>query len=1504
MSEWDFQKSRFEQKNMSENLQAVEQQKKMDANKFEKAFGYDFVSMDLQNRAAQLSADQIFGEQLENRAQIPKDRLKDKIAEKYHEAFGNKTVWKMTKGKRADHAKNKLSLQDHMREEYEALIRRRNEEAEDRMNYISMDMADHLAENYITNDEKAALREWIIGIDAKNVSYNEIEGKFEAEDDPETVSYAKRLTSDNKEERIKAYKDIFKVASAIDLDQLGYTSDRDFASNFAKKYDVICKVAALQVFIDKFKEDGGTTINDHICVADLEARAELAKQYKEEYEMRMQLISSPYYALLSTDDVQDFMSKKDKGRNVDAASPEFTRYINLYRKLNESAVGKNVNAGFHLDELKDQKREAYAQEYIDRVNEAIPDADQLTDMSANALVSALNISKEVPVAADDFAFMLNTPVELKMDNYNPAQIKRIEENITEAVRNKSFGGVALKQEMHEEVDRSYRTVSQTKKDYYIALKKLEYVKSLKTGLGCDTNTPGFKNLPQAKVIKALKRGGDEAIEALQKNADSLAAAYRKNLVNLAITLDDQGLKAYSGEQEDLIVKRDYDAEPEMENDSRVALFREALMTRSQADMDKVKAMPYSTKKLGQRMFHEIFKERHENNNPELPEEGEVLPMEAEDKKEINWMLHQLVMNEDLDADGIDKLQELWEKRIAYKQGEGEPVSESVQNTVSNFFFSWKETLEGVEQKKMDIKTSIVMNRQQSTVLKLQKQGGVDVIKELQQKREAQKKQDYEARKGNVARVNRDMAHWDEKIKGSYHHVLDLETETTYQAVMHPVEANERIRQRIINDEMRQERRNLYMELTDEQRKALRAKKQYVLRKEEPQQRHVRNTYGKLYRNSIRDVEAVLRKMNPKAYEEVDRKRRSDDPKDRVVDLYHSEGTRLLEEEGHEVLEIDIGGSSYREFSHAQNGFLGYSEGDEYELHKQYGEQYYSPRNGKIMKFIRSKTTYGESDIATGRRKTRFTIAGPSPTTGGITNFGDYSIGHTTENIKEIGSSYLEAIFKKWDAEMKEYDKKKTGPDPSMNFPMVDVMLRGHSRGGVGSSMGEMKLKHWLHTNYPKYENKVKFHITQYDAVPGGPSDWGGYEKIDHTGKGHTTYANKAADTAARKIKDTEYLPVGAEAETTAIYSMNTQYKDNFAAQEIRHAKRLIFTPFNHAVGLDVESTDNSQMDQEGEKLHAMTFYDTTTNKAYRQSGLDHLGDGVYVMDEKHNLVKLNSVDEYVKIIQLTVPQSELKEQATRHKAMLHAVASKFDMEDEAADNIWKENLKSEEVKEAEENWSVYDAENKVRSVSTETEDKKKFVKGMKAALENRRHIFNSYIDKKVEVENRKNFLKACVDASYKTDYVGYGLQKADKSADAIAEMQAAVEEYRKLKGTVNLDDLSDDELEIVNSAETAVKLYDVTLQRIVDEYEEINEEDVAREHKKNIIRNNNKPDLEVIKEEAEEKEEEKSLFGSAVIVEDEKKEVKKEDKKEDKKIDDDEEDDDDFEVVDSKNIYY
>ncbi|MBQ9503735.1 MAG: hypothetical protein IJU93_01870 [Lachnospiraceae bacterium] len=79
------------------------------------------------------------------------------------------------------------------------------------------------------------------------------------------------------------------------------------------------------------------------------------------------------------------------------------------------------------------------------------------------------------------------------------------------------------------------------------------------------------------------------------------------------------------------------------------------------------------------------------------------------------------------------------------------------------------------------------------------------------------------------------------------------------------------------------------------------------------------------------------------------------------------------------------------------------------MRKQYGDKYFSKRNGKTMDHIRSKTRYGESEKAMGRKKTRFTIAGPTPTTGGILNAGEYSIENTTGNLWRIEKRYITTI---------------------------------------------------------------------------------------------------------------------------------------------------------------------------------------------------------------------------------------------------------------------------------------------------------------------------------------------------------------------------------------------------------------------------------------------------------------------------------------------------------------
>ena len=464
----------------------------------------------------------------------------------------------------------------------------------------------------------------------------------------------------------------------------------------------------------------------------------------------------------------------------------------------------------------------------------------------------------------------------------------------------------------------------------------------------------------------------------------------------------------------------------------------------------------------------------------------------------------------------------------------------------------------------------------------------------------------------------------------------------------------------MTEDVLKDRRMAYMKYKEDKGKKVST---YIFPKQDEKEVKKAESIGESQENHIKSIEKALRRNKETAYEKIDKKRTNDDAEQRTSKLFHSEGTWLLENEGHDVLEFDVAGSGYAQFVRAQNGFNGIAADseniDEYELSTQYGERFYSEKSKETLKHVRKKTEEGVSLKAKGKYKTRYTIAGPTPEgiiAPGAANVGEYKIENTINRILEISQLHLEKKFKEWEEEDKKAEKNENNKPERK----VDLFFRGHSRGGIGASLGAMKVNYWLHKMYPQYAENMVFHLTQLDPVAGFGSNYGGYDEIDHNGVSHTVHNMTSSD-------DPEFRPLGENAQTTVVYSINTQYSKLFTPQVVKNAKRIIITPFNHSVGQTVEESDMSQLGQEDEKLHAMAFYDAATGNVYRQSGLDLLADGVYIMDEKHVLIKINYLQEYIDIMQAVVPKSELESQKDRQISIAKAIGSKLNVNPDDAE---------------------------------------------------------------------------------------------------------------------------------------------------------------------------------------------------------------------------------------------
>lgn len=230
------------------------------------------------------------------------------------------------------------------------------------------------------------------------------------------------------------------------------------------------------------------------------------------------------------------------------------------------------------------------------------------------------------------------------------------------------------------------------------------------------------------------------------------------------------------------------------------------------------------------------------------------------------------------------------------------------------------------------------------------------------------------------------------------------------------------------------------------------------------------------------------------------------------------------------------------------------------------------------------------------RKTRWTMPGPLASSG-MRDAGDFSIDKLRDYTLDIGKNYLTPLFEKWSGQGAK----------SQDIKPVTISLRGHSRGAVAASHGAMKIKYWIHENYPQFEKYVDFELTQHDPVPGYFSD--------SEAKNRINICQSKTPEDEDSLKKLQMMPLGDRAETTVIYSMHTEHPLFFSPQNVRGAKRVIFVPEEHSVNLD--AVDKSQG-----KSHRGGYTDASTGEVYRNSGLNELPEGVYFADEKQRMVRM------------------------------------------------------------------------------------------------------------------------------------------------------------------------------------------------------------------------------------------------------------------------------------------
>lgn len=500
--------------------------------------------------------------------------------------------------------------------------------------------------------------------------------------------------------------------------------------------------------------------------------------------------------------------------------------------------------------------------------------------------------------------------------------------------------------------------------------------------------------------------------------------------------------------------------------------------------------------------------------------------------------------------------------------------------------------------------------------------------------------------------------------------------------------------------------------------------------------------------NVRD--AVIKSLGEKKYEAFDNLNIKKAPDDEVEDiqLHHSVGSRLALN-GQDVLEFNIAGTNFMNYRMPHKGISRPGSKQDFKAEKKihwynknrfltwirlakpaskiekenekirkrnrqvlntFGEKYDVKVKGKSLNHLRKK----ESVNSAGATKTRFYMRGPN-----ILNVGKYSEDELEEYILELGkqtlNSKLELMDLMNDEELK-YAKH------------INIILQGHSRGAVASGLGAMRIKRWIYDTYPRLIDLVHFHLIQYDPVAGGPENFGYNSKIDHD-------PLKKSDAT----RDSRYMSLGKDANTTVFYSMHTQYNKGFTPQFVNGAKRIILSMADH--GANLAKTDDTQ-----EKSSRVTYLAEKDGKvqAFRSTGLNELDEGIFLADDRNNLIKINNMEEYDRVSKLLL--KGVTTQDARHQVVRGAVEE------------WFLRKANQQVPVPKELMSVLKEKQALQKLPTRTiNDMKVYVKKRSDFYKSKKEGMLEYVDRLYKQKEgnidktKKDFLHELIELSYQVE---------------------------------------------------------------------------------------------------------------------------------------------------------
>ena len=458
---------------------------------------------------------------------LPGDEVLDKIvADTLKASFGVTKVSSMTT--RRTQAKEKIVLQQRLLAEQEKFLKTR--EADKRkVRAISEGKFAKINRSFYNSEEALpSLREWMD---------NQL--------DTEAL-----LPVGNVQGAVGP--DILRRLNDIDVAQFNYKSDEEFLKNFAEKYKLLKKGAAARFFIRKYMQASGKKA-ENSPVTTWTAKILVFEKLLEDYEDRMKLISSPYYALFVRSDLSRYLKKDGEqaiGKLSDKGLQEFLR---LYRKLDKSGFGLGKDhtkfVQKHIEVLGD-RRQNYDMKWV----QAELGKKKITnDKEAKDFVrerydrKKAEAQKSFPKDDMEFLKKVKPPVfNLPRDAYDVDSLPQQEEILIKILETGEFSDgkqtVKISREHMDELKKQMKTYADQRRKCFAFWNAYKSVTTVTLCESIDYQNPMLKK-KHPEVVKAvdlLMGSGREEDKLIHKQDSSAFYFWADGLRSMFLTLHRQG----------------------------------------------------------------------------------------------------------------------------------------------------------------------------------------------------------------------------------------------------------------------------------------------------------------------------------------------------------------------------------------------------------------------------------------------------------------------------------------------------------------------------------------------------------------------------------------------------------------------------------------------------------------------------------------------------------------------------------------------------------------------------------------------------------------------------------------------------------------------------------------------------------------------------------------------------------------------------------------------------